>query len=185
VVLTESGRWRAAAQPACSVGAPSRGMTPPARPAAGIALGANRANYWNTGNTVLSSKFDTAGGTTPVYLYPWMFTEANGVQSNGGEVANFFALQDGDGSLVGSGGGFVVANNPSILPPPPSQNLHLEAQIQRLDVPRHMLSDGPNLVLRTQVHPLPQVHGYQAHNRRAESAGDYSYITVSTPKSSS
>lgn len=118
VVLTESREAESGAASSVLQGCTFSGYDSTCRPAAGIAVGANRANYWNAGNTVLSAKFDTARGTNPVYLYPWMFTEASGLQSNGGEVATFFALRDGDGSLVGSTGGFVVANNPNILPPP-------------------------------------------------------------------
>lgn len=122
VVLTEPRQAESGAVSSILQGCTFSGYDATCRPAAAIALGANRGHYWNSGNTVLSAKFDTAGGTTPVYLYPWMFTEANGLQSNGGEVATFFALQDGDGSLVGSKGGFVVADNPKILPPPSFPN---------------------------------------------------------------
>lgn len=84
---------------------------------AAVAVGQNRASFWNAGHGFQSLRFSNTTKTNKLYLFPKTFPwPGSDWVDYAGEVAKYYALRDFDGSIIGAPG-YAVANNPSILPP--------------------------------------------------------------------
>lgn len=73
------------------------------------------ADYWSSGHTLKGLKF--SANTNPIWLTPRInrFLPWD-IVSDSGEQSQFFTLFDSDGSVIGAPG-YIVANNPAIIPP--------------------------------------------------------------------
>jgi len=84
-----------------------------------------------------------------------------------GEVANYYALRDIDGSIIGER---IHCCQQPLHPPPPPSPLHLHTPSQRLRLQGHVLPDGARYraqsqVIRHAAHAEPRHKSHAGHGR--------------------